>query len=351
MKRFLLICIVMVLPLILLVPTFDTWGAALEYRTLTIKTRDHWTDAYIYTDESLDLGEWPGTKLARVGDVYMITLKSSTKHFIIHARDKDGNYVETGGISLVDDTTLLEGFNKGLNATINIQPNTYSVDYGAPGSNRLSYYFYDLGSDSDYRVVSSADWVNREDDFGILNKVAPGVYRKTFYDAQVGEADLKVQRRTEGGTWETIDSDQYVFTVNSQGTVTIELTEKDGDGVIDIHGQDVIKPAPVRIANLAGPVPIGHGHTATPTPFNSRHFAQWFLFGILAVCIYLFFLLLRRNRHTGDVTPDGKARQRARLSEQDVVKAVKETMPMPSAELDKSVLEAIQNLNKPPKAP
>ena len=78
------------------------------------------------------------------------------------------------------------------------------------------------------------------------------------------------------------------------------------------------------------------------------HSAFMFLFGIVAVFVYLLFLLAKRNRISGDITPDGKLQCRSRLSTGAVAKAVKANMPAPPETLDQSVLEAIEKIRKPP---
>lgn len=94
-------------------------------------------------------------------------------------------------------------------------------------------------SDNLYRVVGSADWLgewNPAFDAGLMQKISPGRYRKIFYNAPPGTYEFQI---TQDGTWDHVRHPGMFFTVESEGTVVIDLTLNDGGAVIAVSGPTV----------------------------------------------------------------------------------------------------------------
>lgn len=90
-----------------------------------------------------------------------------------------------------------------------------------------------------YRVTGNADWLgewNPAFDAGLMQKISPGRYRKIFYNAPPGTYEFQI---TQDGTWNHIRHPGMFFTVESEGTVVIDLTLNDGGAVIAVSGPTV----------------------------------------------------------------------------------------------------------------
>lgn len=366
MKRLILMIVCMALLCSLCVPVFAE-NEATPNRVLTVDAPDSWTRVYAYTWDPEELGAFPGTELVKDGDVYKILVKKSILKLIISGVKADGTPQQTTEIMLEDN---------GENVTVEVKADcSHRVTEGGSSPSRQPATS-DQGVPSEYRVVGNADWMGAwqaDNELGIMNEVEPGVYRKTFRDVPPGQYSFVI---TQGGSWDTTYGDadglSYNFTLNQTATITIDFVPEREGNQITISGcgtpmlgdsdadENVTVPTDPAKTDPVGTGPAANDpgaaepdSDANPSPMvNPASTSLYpFLFGILVVCIYLVYLLLRRNRVSGDVTPEGKVYRRPRLSTREVTRAVKETMPAPSPQLDDAVLDAIKNMKTPPTEP
>ena len=114
---------------------------------------------------------------------------------------------------------------------------------------------------------------------------------------------------------------------------------------VTVPGFDSTAPTDPTVPTLTKPHHENNPNARANGPVNST---PLFLFGLLSVLVYLIFLLVRRKRMSGDMTPDGKIRRRAFLSKGAVAQAVKESMLTPPDKVDQAILDAIQKTEAPP---
>ena len=209
-------------------------------RVLTVKVPSSWKEVHIYTWEPNDLGDWPGSKLTKSGDVYKVDIKNSMVNLIVASEQQaDTTYRQTGNIAL-------ETNGKAVTVTVN-DDCSYKVEY-AGGSSSTSGTRKPAAADpqgtlSNYRVVGNAAWMGSwaaDSNLGQMTEIEPGVYRKNFDNVAPGSYELKI---TKDGKWDnaygTDDGQNFKFTVDQKCKITVDFTLKDGKGVISVYGSGV----------------------------------------------------------------------------------------------------------------
>ena len=341
MKRFILICLCAVLLCGLCIPALGA-DVDSQYRTLIVQDYGHLTNVCVFAEEPREMGQWPGTPVERSGDFYIITIKSSIKTVVISGENADGDRVDTGHIRLEDN---------GKDVTVCFWPNIGAKEfYDEEPTDQLAQFFYDLGLSSDYRITGNDDCLNLWQTDGkqdVMNEVEPGVFRKSYYNVEPGTYSFQVlQSGHLESTDDENDDDVYAFVVMQTSAVSVELDTRGEVDVVNIHGPEVVRLS--SVTNTPKPTEPDAGNDPAGLIINPSHSLPLFLFGLLAVCAYLIFLLQRRNRYTGEITPEGKVRRRTRLTNQTVTNAVKETVPTPSDELDGILWESIRKVKEAP---
>ena len=417
-----------------------------DTRSLSIIVPDSWTTVNAYTWEPEDFGIFPGKVVQKTDGVYRMTVKKSMVNLVISGLRENGSRVQTSDIKL--ERNDLDVF-----VEVSID-HSHKVYYGSMPKPPRKLPPDDQGQPSEYRVVGNADWMGNWDpanELGVMNEVAPGIYRKTFYDIEPGSYELKI---TKGGTWDTCygeNGNNFTFTVLEKCSFTVEFTQNGDEHDIDVYGygdpacdgdedEEDIRPTRTPAAprpsgnhNQGSWVPsMGNNDPTETTPQDTPstdpketkpqetepvctgdskpkdedpdppvsslpsedpsgpdiepppetppthtgqketdpsvsddsqaekpdHYRSDFRipalvnqpissplalpFGLVAVFVYLLFLLARRNQVSGDITPEGTVRRRTRLSAKAVIQAVKEDMPTPPAKVDQAVLEVVQ---------
>ncbi len=373
-------------------------------RTMTITPPDTWSDIHIYTWDPEEYGIFPGIPVEKVDGVCTVTIKNTVKNLVISGYTNEGR-IQTGDILLVDngkDVTI----NVMVNRAFTIAYNGDMAARKPAAANPLGI----LSSYRVAGSTSWLGQWDAKNDLGIMHEVVPGLYRKNYENVPPGKYELKITKDgTWNGAYGDAEGQNFFFNVDANSIVTIELVIKDGKAYIDAYGAginltsnsrtssssgstDVTEPSettppaskpaetePVTtipdVTSSVATAPASSGPAATepnattqpnttaPTepvvadpndgpdnalsnhPFGGM---KLFLFGVIAACIYLVYLLIKRGSVTGEVTPDGKLLQRKQLSKTDVENAVKENMPAPSDKLDQSVMEAIHKAKQPP---
>lgn len=209
-------------------------------RVLTVKVPSSWKEVHIYTWEPNDLGDWPGSKLTKSGDVYKVDIKNSMVNLIVASEQQaDTTYRQTGNIAL-------ETNGKAVTVTVN-DDYSYKVEY-AGGSSSTSGTRKPAAADpqgtlSNYRVVGNAAWMGSwaaDSNLGQMIEIEPGVYRKNFDNVAPGSYELKI---TKDGKWDnaygTDDGQNFKFTVDQKCKITVDFTLKGGKGVISVYGSGV----------------------------------------------------------------------------------------------------------------
>ena len=209
-------------------------------RVLTVKVPSSWKEVHIYTWEPNDLGDWPGSKLTKSGDVYKVDIKNSMVNLVVASEQQaDTTYRQTGNIAL-------ETNGKAVTVTVN-DDCSYKVEY-AGGSSSTSGTRKPAAADpqgtlSNYRVVGNAAWMGSwaaDSNLGQMIEIEPGVYRKNFDNVAPGSYELKI---TKDGKWDnaygTDDGQNFKFTVDQKCKITVDFTLKGGKGVISVYGSGV----------------------------------------------------------------------------------------------------------------
>jgi hypothetical protein len=218
-------------------------------RVLTVMAPSSWKEVHIYTWDPNDLGEWPGSKLTKTGDVYKADIKNSMVNLIVASEQQaDTTYRQTGNIAL-------ETNGKAVTVTVN-DDCTYKIEYAggsSTGGNRKPAAPAPQGTLSNYRVVGNAAWMGSWDaasNLGQMIEVSTGVYRKNFENVAPGSYELKI---TKDGKWDNaygVNGQNYTFTVDTKCTITVDFKLQGNTGVIEVYGTGVPSTADISMLSV-----------------------------------------------------------------------------------------------------
>lgn len=312
-------------------------------RSLVITPPETWNQVYIYTWEPEAFGKFPGVPVEQVDGEYVVIIPSTVKNLVVSNGQYGTPLSISSGKNLQTDDIFL--FDNGKDIEIEIQKDhTFTVTYQGDKSARRPAAPTTEGLPSSYRVSGNSEWLGdweADTELGIMTTITEGTYRKNFENVPPGKYELMI---TNNGTWEDSyghnDGKNFVIEMDYPSKVTIEFKIDDGITHIDAYGYGIAD------TSNSGASTSSSG----PTYSLKKSFPDitMFSFCLLSVCIYMVYLLVRRQSAPGLITTDGKLLRRVPLSQKDVENAVRQNMPAPSSKLDQSVLEAIAKAKEPP---
>ena len=320
-------------------------------RSLVIKPPETWNQVYIYTWEPESYGKFPGMPVEKVGDDYAVIIESTVKNLVL----SNGQYsaspsVSSGKNLQTDDIFLL---NNGKDIAIEIQKDhSFTVTYQGDKSARRPAAPATEGLPSSYRVSGNSEWLGdweADTELGVMTTITEGTYRKNFENVPAGKYELMI---TNNGTWEDsyghTDGKNFVIEMDYPSNVTIEFKIDDGTASIDAYGYGIADTSNSGASTSSSGPTYSLTPDLSPSPGSSFSGTSLFPFCLLAVCIYLVYLITLRKPVFGHITPEGKVLRRKHLSQKDVESAVKQNMPAPSSKLDQSVMDAIHKAKQTP---
>ena len=198
-----------------------------ETRTLTVEIPDNWPTVYAYTWEPFTLGDFPGTQMQKISDnTYEYQIDASMINLVLNNGVVSA---QTCDIRLPVSGDVRIRVNDDCSYTILEEPNDRAPIPPVPPI-----------IVSNYRVVGNADWLGNWDpafDGGRMYELGDECYRVVFGDVAPGTYEIKI---TKDGIWDGAygaeNGQNFVFTVSHKCNITIDLTIKDGQGVIEVYG-------------------------------------------------------------------------------------------------------------------
>ena len=241
--------------------TQPTTSGSTKEVTLSVKAPADWTNVYVYSwdaNGAPTMGEWPGSKVNKNGDLFTGKIKADvTKVIINNGADPAVQTVDLQIDAGKDVTITLTTANADgkYEATIKYGASSGSSNTTTkPQAGKPADSPAPSGTLSNYRVVGGATWMGNWDpanSVGQMYDMGNGVYKKNFENVEPGSYELKV---TKDGKWDVSYGDStgqnFKFTVTEKCTITVMFALKDNVGVIEVYGTGVPSTADISMISV-----------------------------------------------------------------------------------------------------
>lgn len=288
-------------------------------RTLIIQPPDHWLSVEIYTWDPSAFGDFPGVTVTKTNNQYRCSIDASITNLIISGRVDEVCREQTPDIKLENnskDTVIRIGEN-----------NSVVISYGDAIPNTPPPIIKPATSRPNSTVQTTLPT-----QAVVTTPSVPAETTPTTIVTKPSETEATFQTETVPDDETTPPSPPENTSVPDEETSPPSPSE-------NTSVTDVTPPSEPQPSTSAKPKP----NALVNQPIQ---FMVAFLFGIMAVCMYLLFLLMKNNPFSLEVTSNGQLLRRGHLSKKAVAQAVKENMPEPSHKLDQTIWEEIQKISK-----